>query len=51
MTKLKGLIECPYCSKMTNVEGKADIRYIIGKCEFCNDEFSYKIDALNGNIK
>ena len=51
MTKFKGLIEYPYCSKMTNVEGKTNIRYIIGKCEFCNDEFSYKLDALNGIIK
>jgi hypothetical protein len=51
MTKFKDLIEYPYCSKMTNVEGKTNIRYIIGKCEFCNQKFSYKVDALNGIIK
>jgi hypothetical protein len=36
---------------MTNVKGKTNICYIIGKCKFCNDEFSYKVDALNGVIK
>ena len=51
MTKFKGQIECPYCSKMTEVEGKSNIRYIVGKCYICNQEFSYKIDALNGIIR
>ena len=51
MTKFKGQIECPYCNKMTEVEGKSNIRYIVGKCHICNQEFSYKIDALNGIIR
>ena len=51
MTKFKGQIECPYCSKMTEVEGKSNIHYIVGKCYICNQEFSYKIDALNAIIR
>lgn len=32
MTKFKFSIECPHCNKMTNVEGKTNIHYIVGKC-------------------
>jgi len=51
MTKFKCQIECPYCSKMTEVEVKPNIRYIVDKCYICNQEISYKADVLNDAVR
>ena len=51
MTKFKGLIECPYCGKMTITEGDTNIRYISNRCTICNEDFMYRINTLNGVVE
>ena len=51
MTKFKGLIECPYCGKMTITEGDTNIRYISNRCTICNEDFMYRVNTLNGVVE